>query len=58
MKKQILNVGTVLNKVEQKSIKGGLGGSCVTEQDCRLSPLYSGGPVACIQGGCSFAWSE
>jgi len=58
MKKQILNLGKALNKGEQKSINGGGYGSCLTENDCRLHPLYSGGPVDCVNGSCEFAWVE
>ena len=57
MKKQILNLGKTLNKLEQRSINGGFS-PCISESDCRNSPLHSGGPVACILGHCVFAWNE
>lgn len=54
MTKSILNLGKALNKTEQKTINGGVFGGCTTDSDCRRSPLYQGGPVACTAGRCSF----
>ena len=37
MKKQILNLGKALNKIEQKQINGGKNFACYTHSDCPKS---------------------
>jgi len=58
MKKSILNIGTVLDKTEQKQINGGNPFTCNTAKNCMDDPDYMGGPVACVSGFCVFLLNE
>ncbi|MEO9571153.1 MAG: hypothetical protein ABJH82_12490 [Polaribacter sp.] len=59
MKKQILNIGKALNKAEQKSINGGIGGgpffgeNCDTSHDCNFTNTV---PSVCCSGICIYGW--
>ncbi|MBA6156388.1 hypothetical protein H3Z83_07660 [Tenacibaculum sp. S7007] len=58
MKKQILNLGKVLNKVAQKEISGGkVGGQCRTARDCwhATGGIGSINDYLCTNGHCTFS---
>ena len=58
MKKQILNLGKVLNKAEQKEVNGGVGGySCYQDgrQCCQTGP---NGFTFCDAGKCNYPWQR
>ena len=57
MKKQILNIGKTLNKVEQKSILGGLGSIAECSSDCPgdEDPVKCDGPSCTVgHNQCSY----
>ena len=52
MKKQILNLGKALSKIEQKSINGGQGDECETARECLLRNGPGKLPWECVNGYC------
>lgn len=58
MLKKISNLGSTLNKTEQRSINGGRRDECTSAKDCYLA---TGGQSSlsdyiCINGYCAFAF--